>query len=360
MTDKAERHRTRGDMAEPAFSASGSRLFTSWLTGAQASLAFTTYQAGKVFFIGMQPDGRLSIFERTFARSMGLATQDKRLWMATLNQLWRFEDFLEDGQQHNGFDAVYVPLESRTTGDVDVHDIGVQADGQPIFVTTLFNCLAVPGETHSFRPVWKPPFIDRLVAEDRCHLNGLAMEDGKAKYVSMVSTTNISEGWREHRESGGVIMDVESNEIVATGLSMPHSPRVHNGVLWLLNAGTGEFGKVDSNSGKFEPVAFCPGFLRGLTFIGDHAIVGLSKPRENKTFQGLALNARLEKEGVSPQCGLKVIDLKTGAVAHSFTIEGVVEELYDVVALPGLIRPMALGFKTEEIRHYLKPAEVDL
>jgi uncharacterized protein (TIGR03032 family) len=152
---------------------------------------------------------------------------------------------------------------------------------------------------------------------------------------------------------GGVVIDVAEDRVVARGFSMPHSPRLHGGKLWLLDSGTGNFGFADPASGKFEPVAFCPGYLRGLSFHGNFAIVGLSQPRENKTFAGLPLDEALAKRGAGPQCALMVIDLRSGATVHWLKIEGIVHELYDVVALPGIVRPMALGLKTDEIRRLL-------
>ena len=123
--------------------------------------------------------------------------------------------------------------------------------------------------------------------------------------------------------------------------------------LWLVNSGTGEFGSVDLASGRFEPIAFCPGYLRGLAFVGDYAVVTLSKPR-HVTFHGLALDEQLQKRGAEPQCGLQVIDLRTGTIAHWLRLDGsLVTELYDVVALPGVRQPMALGFKTNEIERLL-------
>ena len=47
-------------------------------------------------------------------------------------------------------------------------------------------------------------------------------------------------------------MDVASNEILTEGLSMPHSPRVHNGELYVLDSGGGYFGKVDRDSGALR------------------------------------------------------------------------------------------------------------
>jgi uncharacterized protein (TIGR03032 family) len=150
-------------------------------------------------------------------------------------------------------------------------------------------------------------------------------------------------------------MDVASGEVAVAGLSMPHSPRWHEESLWLLNSGTGEFGRVDLNGGRFEPLAFCPGYARGLCFLDRFAVIGLSRPRaENRTFQELPLDERLAEKGAEPRCGLLVVDLKSGDTVHWIRIEGVVSELYDIVAIPGVRRPMALGFKTDEIRRMLR------
>ena len=343
----------------PQLDLHGSRLFHSWLAGTGASLAMTTYQAGKLFLIGAREDGGLSVFERTFERCMGLGVGEQRLWMSSLYQLWRFDDFLETGSTAEGYDAVFVPTVGHTTGDIDIHDIHVGADGKPVFIATRFNCIATLAYRGSFRLLWKPPFIDRLAAEDRCHLNGLAVRDGAPAYVTCVSGSNVSEGWREHRRDGGLLIDVESGEAVVSGLSMPHSPRLHRETLWMIQAGTGEFGRIDEQAGRFEPVCFLPGFARGLSFIGDHAVVGLSRPRENGTFTGLALDERLAAEGAEPQCGVCVINLKTGDVEHRLTFGGLVEEIYDVQVLPGIRRPMALGFRSDEIRFAVLPEEIE-
>ena len=165
-----------------------------------------------------------------------------------------------------------------------------------------------------------------------------------------MAKTDVADGWRDNRTAGGVAIDVGTNDIVCRGLSMPHSPRLHDGKLWLANSGTGEIGIVDVEAGRFEPVAFCPGYLRGLTFIGHHALVGLSEPRENRTFAGLPLQERLAAEKVAPRCAVYVIDTRSGDVAHWLRIQGVVSELYDVVALLGIKRPMMIGFRQQDIR----------
>jgi uncharacterized protein (TIGR03032 family) len=336
--------------ASPKFELTASRQFSGWMAAQRLSLAFTTYQAGKLFLIGLNPKGRLSVFERTFNRCMGLAGDGQTLWMSTLFQLWRLENTLAPGQTAEGYDRFYIPRAAYTTGDLDIHDIGLGKDGKPVFIATLFGCIATLSDTHSIRPLWKPPFISRLAAEDRCHLNGLAMAKGMPCYVSAVSKTDVADGWREKRRDGGVVMDTRTNEVVLAGLSMPHSPRLANGVLYLADSGTGRFGRVDLKKGTFEEIAFCPGYIRGMTIHKNFAVVGMSRPRLNKTFSGLALDDELKRREVEPRCGLMVIDLKSGDIVHWLRLEGVVEELYDVVALPGVVRPMALGLVSDEIR----------
>ncbi|WP_373481203.1 TIGR03032 family protein [Geminocystis sp.] len=341
----------------PLLEINTSRQFTSWLYEQNLSLAFTTYQAGKIFFIGLQPNGQLSVFERNLDRCMGLYAKGSSLYISTLYQLWRFENTLSKGEHYQGYDGYFVPQMSYVTGDLDIHDIVVLDNEQIVFVNTLFNCLATVSPTHSFIPLWKPKFISKLASEDRCHLNGLAIRDGQARYVTAVSQSDIVDGWREHRHHGGCVIDIQTNEIIATGLSMPHSPRFYQDKLWLHNSGKGEFGYVDLQTGKFESIAFCPGYLRGLAFSGNYAIVGLSKSRKNKNFASLAFNETLAEKDISPRCGIYIIDLTRGDIVHWLNIEGIIIELYDVVIIPSIICAMAIGFKNEEIRRIITIAQ---
>jgi uncharacterized protein (TIGR03032 family) len=344
------------DTKQEKFALTTSRHFPQWLASTGGSLAFTTYQAGKLFLLGVKPDGRLSVFERSYPRCMGLAVgkDGRSIALATEFQIQLFDNVLEAGQESaDGYDSVYAPHAGWVTGDLDVHDVGFGADGRPVFVNTLFACIAAVSDSHSFKPLWKPGFISRLAAEDRCHLNGMAMEGGRPRYATAVSRSDAADGWRDRRRDGGIAIDVATGEIVIEGLSMPHSPRLHDGKLWLLNSGTGEFGHADLDRGRFEPIAFCPGYARGLAFAGNHAIIGLSQARENRTFSGLALDDALSSRGVEARCGLAVIDLASGDMVHWIRIEGVVRELYDVAALPGVRRPSAIGFKTDEIKHII-------
>ena len=195
--------------AAPAFEITTSRQFLAWLAEQRLSIALTTYQIGKLFSLGLKPSGELAVFERTFNRCMGLcpSADGNGFWMSSLYQLWRFENMLGPGEQADGYDRLYVPQLGITTGDCDIHDLAVDADGRLVFVNTLFSCLATTSESHSFRPLWQPPFISRLAAQDRCHLNGLALRDGQAAFVTAVSTSDAADGWRERRADGGVLIE---------------------------------------------------------------------------------------------------------------------------------------------------------
>src|SRR5215510_5097050 len=187
---------TKENRKEPALDVSCSRQFTDWLAEQRVSLAFTTYQAAKFLFVGLQNSGKLSLFKRTLPRCMGMTAHGNSLYVSSLFQLWRFENILAAGATHDGYDRLYVPQVGYVTGDVDVHDMAVDRHGRLVFVNTLFACLATVSEAYSFQPLWKPPFISKLAAEDRCHLNGLAMRDGRPAFVTAVSEGDVTDGWR--------------------------------------------------------------------------------------------------------------------------------------------------------------------
>jgi len=330
------------------------RGLADWLSRNNVSLAFTSYQTGRLYLVGVDSEKRVSFHERHLARAMGLWADPQRLVVSTLFQIWRFENVLGPDQPANSPDRHYVPRVAHTTGDLDIHDIGVMADGRIVFVNALFSCLATLSPTHAFRVFWK--LISKLAAEDRCHLNGLAMKDGAPAYVTATSRSDVVTGWRNRRAEGGCVIDVATNAIVTEKLSMPHSPRWAGERLWVLNSGTGHLGTVDLATGAFEPRVFCPGFLRGLAFHNNHAIVGLSLPRDG-SFSGLQLDEELKKRDADPWCGVQIVNLASGDIVEWIKLEGGVSELFDVQVLPGVRWPLATGFLNEEI-HKLYTFEV--
>ncbi len=322
--------------------------FVGWLAQAGGTLIVSTYQAGKVAMIGY--DGRqVTLLMRQFDKPLGLAIHGDLLALATRHDLTVFAnapllapEFLED--QPGRYDALYLPRASYHTGDLHIHDVAFAAD--LVFVNTRFSCLARVSHGHSFVPVWKPKFVSDLVPEDRCHLNGVAMVDGKPKYVTALGTTDAPGAWRATKATGGVVIDVESHEIVCGGMAMPHSPRWHEGRLWVENSGTGELWVIDPSSGQADVVCGLPGYLRGLAFVGPYALVGLCKIREEHIFGGLPVQDRW----AALRCGVAVIDVRSGAHVGMFEFTAGCEELYDVLFLPGARRPMILNLEKPAAR----------
>jgi uncharacterized protein (TIGR03032 family) len=325
----------------------------SWLAEQGVSLAFAVPPA-KLFLIGLEDDGSLSAFQRTFNKCMGLAASgSSTIYLGTRYQIWRLENVLAAGVTDGGYDRLFVPRRVWTTGYVNCHDVAVagDGDGELVFVNTRFGCLATVSERYSFEPLWWPPFQSRRRQGDCCHLNGVAMTDSRPVYVTSVSRTGELESWRAHRSGGGVVTELSGGEIVCDGLAMPHSPRLRDGELWLTNAGTGELGRVDLDRGRFEALTFAPGFLRGLAFSGEYAVVGSSRFRGGGLYSGLPLDDALARAGTEPKLGIFIVSLATGAIEQWLLVEGPMYELFDVIVLPGVRRPAAIGLVTDEIEH---------
>lgn len=330
------------------------------LAAQRASLMFSSYQSGLLYMLGHTATGGAHLHQSAMDKPMGIWVEDENAFTLSAGyQIMRFKNGLEPDQRVNvQFDACYVARETHFTGELDAHDIGIGRDGQPIFVNTRYNCLATTDPRHSFREVWRPSFISALVDEDRCHLNGLAMDNGEPAYATAVSRSDTIDGWRDRRHDGGVIIDVRNNKVICEGLSMPHSPRLHNGELWVLNSGTGELGVVEGaakGKGKFVPRLFCPGFARGLTIRNGFAYIGLSKPRY-KRFEGLALDQKLKDADSEPWCGIQIIDLAKGTCAEWFRIDGAVKEIFDVAVITGHACPMSIGPNAPEIIKFVTHA----
>jgi uncharacterized protein (TIGR03032 family) len=327
-----------------------SRGFGNWLIRNNCSLAFSSYQTGQLFLVGMMGNGQVSFHQQNYVRAMGLHATPQRLYVGSLFQIWRLENVLAPHERaNNDFDRLYVPRNAQTTGDIDVHELGVDRAGRVIFVNTKFSCLATMSLTHGFRPLWKPPFISRLAAEDRCHLNGLAMQDGAPAYVTAVSRSDMINGWRDRRHEGGVLIDVRDDRIVTDQLSMPHSPRTTADGIYLLDSGRGQIARVDPKSGAKTDIAFCPGFLRGLAIHNGHAIATVSLPRDG-AFSGLALQDELKKRDGEPWCGVCIVDLRSGDLVEWIRLNGAIKELFDVAVIPEVRCPMALGVQSPDIQ----------
>ncbi len=110
---------------------------------------------------------------------------------------------------------------------------------------------------------------------------------------------------------------------------MPHSPRWHDGHLWVLESGRGTLATVDVDSGAVTTVATLPGFTRGLAFLGPYALVGLSQVRES-VFASLPVT----EQRTERNCGIWMVDTRNGDVVGFLRFDGQVQEIFDVAVLP--------------------------
>jgi uncharacterized protein (TIGR03032 family) len=330
--------RRAGAVGTESLASVSTTSFAALLTAAGSSLLISTYQTNKLVCARVPADGSgLNTHFRDIDKPMGLAVAPGRVALGTRTEVWDLRDMpaaaakIEPAGSH---DACFLPRNRHVTGDIAVHELAFAA-GELWVVATAFSCLATLDAEHSFVPRWTPPFISSLAAEDRCHLNGMAVVDDRVAFVTALGRSDEAGGWRAGKAGGGLLIDVASSAIVAQGLSMPHSPRWHGGRMWLLESGRGTLATVDLASGAVQTVTELPGFTRGLAFAGDYAFVGLSQIRESSTFGDLPLTQRLRER----QCGVWIVDLRSGEIAGFLRFEDLVQEIFDVAVLPGIRFP---------------------
>lgn len=378
------------------FSAQYSSNLPALLKHLNISLAFTSYQAGRLMFV--RSDGQqLDVNYKSFPRPMGLTVTQNSLTVGIFTQVLKFQR--EDGllsqikqplqpieqditaprikakaaeaQSETQAEAVtdrsppeltpeqqaqlkrqqeyeqqlMAPVDERTdacfitrsahyTGMINIHDIDWGTEGLWA-VNSSFSCLCTLSPDASFVPRWKPHFISELAPEDRCHLNGMTLKDGKPAYVTTFSTFNEPGMWRKGNKFDGTLMDVESNEILLRGLAMPHSPRYYRDKVYYCNSGEGQLCRFDPATGQSEVLAEVPGFTRGMDFYGSLLFVGLSKVRQSDVTSPAPLATRHEETF----SGIWVFNLDTLQTVATLKFTGNVDQIYDVAVLPGCSFP---------------------
>lgn len=319
-----------------------------------ASLLITTYQAGQLVVCRVDEEGRLNTHFRSFASPMGLAADRGRLAIGTKQHVWMLRNQPELGKSlDQRLDACYTTRSMHVTGDIRIHEIGWCGEELWI-VNTRFSCLCTLDQRYSFVPRWRPPFITASTPDDRCHLNGMAIVDDRPKYCTALGATDSAGGWRVNKPSGGILMDVDSGEIISRGLSMPHSPRLYRGQLWILNSGRGSLDTVDLKSGKTEVVAQLPGFTRGLDFWGDFAFIGLSQVRETAVFSGLPITEQLSDR----QSGVWIVDLRSGKIVGFLRFNEQVQEIFAVQVLHDIRFPEVMADDERTLGGFVLPPDM--
>jgi uncharacterized protein (TIGR03032 family) len=306
----------------------------------ECSIAITTYQAGKIVFISAKDEDSLIQLPRTFEKPMGIAVDPKKdkLAIACKDEVIVFSNSKNLAESYpkapNKYDALFMPRVSYHTGPLDIHDLSFGDNNELYAVNTLFSCIIKVDDDYNFTPYWKPKFIDKIISEDRCHLNGMALLNGKPKYATAFGTGNAFQSWRDEVTTTGVIIDIETNEIILEGLGMPHSPRIYNGELHVLLSATGELIRVNTEEKSYEVVLKIDGFVRGMDLYKDYLFIGLSKLRKNSsTF------AKLDFADAANEAGIEIVHLPTASLAGKMTYQTSLDEIYDIHILGDKKRP---------------------
>lgn len=311
-------------------------------------IAISTYQAGKVIFLGPSQNGDcVRQTPVSFKKPMGIALSDNKLAVATLDNIQIFSDSQLLAQNFpysdDHFDALYLPRATYYSGETDLHDLHFGKGGLWA-VNTKFSCISTFDVNYSFRSRWKPPFISKLLPQDRCHLNGMATKDKTPVYATALGMTDTAEGWREHITTGGVLMSVPDGEIILENLPMPHSPRLIGDDLYLLLSASGEIIRYNPQEKGYDTIIQTDAFIRGLAHYDHYLFVGLSKVRQSsKTFN------KLPVAKMANHAGILIIDLHTRQKVGEIIYHNTVEEIYDVQVLPGVRFPGLIT--AEDERH---------
>lgn len=353
------------------------------------TLAVTSYQTARLIFV--KSDGeKLETEFKQYPRPMGIYADANRITLGTFTEVLEFrrsDDILEkikagDLDQEENFskkvlekdkekmeelikyrkeeleevkksDALYLPRASITTGMINIHDIAWGEEGLWV-VNSTFSCLSTLSPDHSFVARWKPPFISELLPEDRCHLNGMAMKDGKPKYVTTFNRFDEKDSWTKENRHDGTLIDIESNEILLEGLIMPHSPRYHKGFVYVCESGTGKIWKYNPRTKEKTELIKLQGFTRGVNFYGGLMFVGLSKSRASQIKNPIPLS----KEYEETFSGIWVINLEDGSEIGYIKFEGDVDQIYDIAVIPNATQASLLEGHSSLIRHIFDYKEI--
>jgi uncharacterized protein (TIGR03032 family) len=307
-----------------------SQNIVDFLKQSKMSILLTTYQTNKIMIIGQEND-QFDIRYKDLPRPMGMCFHQDKLYAGLGHGIYQFGNFNSLAStlaESSLFDACFMPQNIHFTGDIDMHEMEYCQD-ELYFINTKFSCLCIKEPNSSFKPIWKPPFITTLQPTDKCHLNGFCTRDNEPRYITALGTSDEPLGWRKTKANGGILMDIKTNEILLSGLSMPHSPRWHQKKLYFLESGKGAISYYDLKKKKSIEIASVPGFTRGLDIVGDYAFIGVSKIRESATFSGLEITKLAKRVS-----GLWIVNIITGDIVSFVEFTSGLDEVFAISVLP--------------------------
>lgn len=324
-----------------------SKSFPKILHKLKSTLLYSTYQAGKVIMISSANGETLTKYAKNFKRPMGIAvSQDsKQLAIASKSEIGIFSSNPVLAASYPGqtekYSHLYIPQSKFNTGIVDTHEI-VWSEDELLITNTLFSSISKMSHRYHFDLFWKPDFISELAPEDKCHLNGVALMNGKPRYATMFAKTDEAKGWRKLPYDSGMLMDIETGEVLLSDLALPHSPVVHEGMIYFLLSGTGDVMCYDIEKKESKRLTNFNTFVRGMEVVGDLIFLGLSKIREgSQFFSKLPISAK------DSYCGIRVIDRLTGKELGGLTYTERIEEIFAVKIAKGVTSPAILTERDE-------------
>lgn len=325
-----------------------SRLFGHWLGSEKVTLAVASLGPRGLTLASL--DGKkqpsFAMFEYPGVTAIATAP-DGTLWLAQKLGLWK----LENGARTGGFTAenrdVYLPRQQYITGDLGITDLAVDGHGALLLASGSLSMVGRACSEASIEAVWRPPFISKVAAENRCGLSGLGLYDTDRHCVSLWSRSDQPDGWRSGYLDSGVIMTIKGGKILCEGLSLPRAPRWGQGGLFVLNTGTAEFGRVDPESRRFVPLCQCPSYPTGLALHGHWAVVTVTE--EPPDLPGLPASESFGNRGIKPFSGVLLVDTRTGDIAHNARFENSLNQISSVAVIPRTQSAVALGPHDEKL-----------
>lgn len=297
------------------------------------SLMLTSYTSGRVFVFGYRQESD-SIVQSGFRikKPAGIAKSGCLLAIAGDNgvTVFRYDARLAHPQNNELYRSVFYPVREFKTYHLNLHDLAFTRQGL-VGVCTGQNCLGQIDNTDylQYRSLWQPDFIGNFSFSDCCHLNGMATdEQGQIRYVTAFSQSSSNESWRERAGLGtGLVIDVQTQAHVATGLSMPHSPRWYQGRLYYLNSAAEQLYCFDPLTGQNQLLLQAEGFLRGMDFYQHYAFIGISRLRKTSSFGFLPIANRVIKPGFI------IVDLLKQEIVGDVVLPEGVDEVFDLKLL---------------------------
>jgi uncharacterized protein (TIGR03032 family) len=294
----------------PSEAVSATRGFVDLLKSLNVSLMLSSRQDSAVLSLSAGASA-CELSRVAMPAPMGLARRGDRLAVGTSMALRIFQDLTPADPQA----AHYLPVASHLIGAVSVHDVDWDDSGQLWFANTQFSALCTTGSDGHFRMQWRPPFVTAPGPVDACHLNGMALDGQGPRFATALAASDGREGWRAQGPDAGVLLATDRADVLRDRLSLPHSPRLHDGALWLLESGAGRLLRLDPATGRGDVVCELPGVLRGLDFAGDHAFIALSRVREGSGEASRVLGERFPRAEV---CRVFAVDCRRGAtIGHA-------------------------------------------